>query len=323
MTEQVRRASRLLQVESLLRARPGGMSTAELARELGYSARTVQRDIAVLESELGVPLILSGRRYQIMPGSHPLAPVRLTLQEARAIFLATRLFARHADERDPDGISALEKLADALPVTVRHHVQATIVQLKARPQDRVKSEVLRNLTEAWAASRTINITYRSNQRRATHSTALDPYLLEPSATGAATYVIGYSHDHEAVRTFKVDRILRAEPTGAVFEARQTAEIMERVGLSWGVVFGDDQYDVTVDFSAAVADRVRETNWHPSQRLTAVDGGGVRLELSLPSLLEFVPWVRGWGAEALVIGPAELRDEVARSLRDAAARYGAT
>ena len=41
-----------------------------------------------------------------------LAPVHFTLHEARALYIATRLFLRHSDERDPDGISALEKLAE-------------------------------------------------------------------------------------------------------------------------------------------------------------------------------------------------------------------
>jgi CRISPR-associated endonuclease/helicase Cas3 len=47
---------------------------------------------------------------------------------------------------------------------------------------------------------------------------------------------------------------------------------------------------------------------------------VRLNVSLPSLLEITPWVRGWGAEAVVVGPEELRTEVATSMAAAAANY---
>ena len=47
---------------------------------------------------------------------------------------------------------------------------------------------------------------------------------------------------------------------------------------------------------------------------------MRLKVLLPSLLEFTPWVRSWGHEAYVVSPPALRDEVAASMRAAAARY---
>ena len=43
-------------------------------------------------------------------------------------------------------------------------------------------------------------------------------------------------------------------------------------------------------------------------------------MNLPSLLEITPWVRGWGPEAVVVGPQALRDEIASSLKAAAANY---
>jgi len=322
MTEQVRRATRLVEIERRLRKRPGGLTVRELAEDLGYSPRTIQRDLNVLESELGIPLVAGdGRRWQLMPGSAPVGAVRFTLQEARAIFLATRLFLRHADELDPDGIGAMEKLSDALPTPLAKHMAAAVAELKQRPQDKRQIEVLRVLTDGWAQSQTVSIRYRSQAARAERKTDLDPYLLEPSATGAATYVIGFSHQHGAVRTFKVDRILAAQNTRQPFELAEVEDIRQRMALSWGgVVLGEDQYDIVLDFAPDVADRIAETHWHPSQRLTRLPDGGMRLELKLPSLLEFIPWVRSWGPAAVVVGPAELRDEVAASLEEAAAHY---
>lgn len=320
MTEQVRRATRLLEIERLLRKRVRGWSARELADELGYSQRTIQRDIAALESELNVPLMLEGRRYRLMPDTGPLAPVRFTLQEARALYLATRLFLRHADERDPDGVSALDKLANALPEPIARQVGVTVRQLRERPAQKKGHEILCRITEAWARSQTVAIRYRSAQDPSGRRTDLDPYVLEPSATGAATYVIGFSHAHDTVRTFKIERITHAEVTGVPFVPPDTSVIAERLAHSWGVVFGDDKFDVVVEFSASAAPRVCETNWHPSQRLTPLPGGAIRMELQLPSLLEFVPWIRSWGPDAVAISPPELVSEVACSLNAAARAY---
>lgn len=322
MTEQLRRATRLIEIERRLRASPGGLTVRQLAEATGYSKRTIQRDLNALESELGVPLVEApGRRWRLIPGSTPIGAVRFTLQEARAIFLAARLMLRHADERDSDGISALEKLADALPPALARPVLMTVQQLKQRPDNPEQSRVLRALTEAWASSQTVAIRYRSQQARAIRETELDPYLLEPSTSGAAIYVIGYSHEHKQIRTFKLDRITSVSQTGRQFEPDDVDALAAKLSRGWGVVFGDDEYEVIVEFAPEVAERIAETHWHPSQRLTRLANGGVRLELRLPSFLEFVPWVRSWGPAAKVVAPDELREEVAESLRTAAAQYG--
>ena len=324
MTQQTRKADRLIEVERLLRGRPSGYTARELADRMGASMRTIQRTVADLEFSQNVPLILEGRRYRIMQGAgQALAPVRFTLQEARALYLATRLFLRYADDRDPDGISALEKLADRFPAAIAEQVRATARELLERPNDRSESESLRTITEAWAESRTVIITYQSQSSGGLRTTELDPYLLEPSTSGAATYVIGYSHEHASVRTFKMDRIVSTEHTGVTFAPNDEAlkRVQEQIATSWGgVVLGDDEFDVVLEFSADVARRVSETNWHRTQRLTLLEGGSVRFEVRLPSLMEFIPWVRSWGAAVVVIGPQDLRRQVAESLAAAAAQY---
>ncbi len=319
MTEQTRRATRLMRIRDVL-SRRGSVSCAELADELGYSQRTIQRDISALESELGVPLVYENRRWKLMPGAKLVfGPVRLTLQEARALYFATRLMLRSADERDPDGISALEKVAEALPAGVAAHMQRTVDEYGELPSNTRYIETLRRLTEAWASNRTATITYRSANSANARSTDLDPYILDHTQSG--TYVIGHSAEHREVRIFKLDRILDVDVTQREFEPQDVDRIAQQLRQSWGgAVFGEAQHQVTIDFAPGVASRIRESYWHPSQQLEPLDGGGIRLRVHLPSLLEITPWVRGWGPEAVVIEPAELRDEIAASFAAAAANY---
>lgn len=323
MTEQTRRAARLIEIERRLRKNPAGLTVRELAQALNVSTRTIQRDLNVLEYELGAPLVENGRRWSLLPGSTAIGAVRFTLHEARALFLATRLFLRYADEQDIDGISALRKLADALPPAFAGNVEDSVRELESRRVNETYMRTLHVITDAWAESRTVEITYESASAGGIRRTTLEPLLLEPSATGAATYVIGYSHEHHAVRTFKLDRIQSARLAGGTFQPRGVDEIRSQLSRSWGgVVLGDDEVDVALEFSAAVARRVRETHWHASQRITLLPDGRLLFQLRLPSLLEFVPWVRSWGADVLVLAPESLREQVARDLREAAARYPA-
>jgi predicted DNA-binding transcriptional regulator YafY len=321
MTDQTRRATRLIRVQQLLQQH-GAMSVADLASHLNYSRRTVQRDLGALQSELGVPLVNVGRRWRIMEGSqHPLSPVHLTLQESRVIFLAMQAYATATDERDDNAISALEKLGDTLPEPLQADVRRTMEMMRARPEAEVYNIILRFVTRAWAESARLHIWYRSASSDHVQETDLDPYLLRPGANGGANYDEGWRSRHDMPRVFKIDRIVNAELTQEHFEPRNLDEIVERLGRSWGgVVFGDEQYDVTVDFTPQAASRVRETTWHVSQRLEELPDGGVRLRFVLPSLLEFVPWVLGWGAGATVVGPAELREQIAVTLHAAASNY---
>lgn len=320
MTDQTRRATRLLRVQQLLEQHDS-LTVGELADHLGYSRRTVQRDLAALQAELGVPLVQEGRRWRIMQGSqHPLSPIRLTLQESRFIFLAMHAFATATDERDKDGISALEKLGDTLPGPLTEEVNRTLAQLRARPEDNVYTAVLRLVTRAWSESCRLRITYRSASSESPEVTDFDPYLLRPGTSGSI-YIIGWSSRHDGPRVFKVDRILDAEVTNTHFQPRDLDEIVARLAQSWGgVVFGDEQYEVVVDFTARAAHRVRETTWHATQQLEDLPDGGVRLRFVLPSVLEFVPWLLSWGADATVIAPDILRQRVAETTRNAAANY---
>lgn len=321
MTDQTRRATRLLRVQQLFH-QFGSLTVSQLAEHLNYSRRTVQRDLVALQTELGVPLVNQGRRWRIMEGSqHPLSPIHLTLQESRFVFLAMHAYATATDERDGDGISALEKLGDTLPAPLMDEVNRTLSQLRARPDNRVYTAMLRVVTGAWAESHRLRIKYRSASSEQPEETDLDPYLLRPGTSGSI-YVIGWSSRHNTPRVFKVDRILDADILDETFEPRDLDDIIERLSRSWGgVVFGDDeQFEVTVDFTPQAAKRVCETTWHATQQREDLPGGGVRLRFVLPSVLEFVPWVLSWGADATVVGPESLRQQVMETIRSAAANY---
>ena len=57
------RLVRLMRELQLFQAARRGLTSAELAEKMGISQRQAQRDIAVLETEEGVPFVKDGRRY--------------------------------------------------------------------------------------------------------------------------------------------------------------------------------------------------------------------------------------------------------------------
>lgn len=292
----------------------------ELAQRFGCSVRTVQRDLEYFGDEMGEPVPMDDAGYYLNPGMHPVPSVSLTTHEARALLFAMRLFLRNADELDEDGLSLLGKLGAAFPGVMANYAHLTADELRQRPQNPLRAGILRRLTEAWISRRTVLLSYTSPGRRA-RTLTFDPYLMEPGRANATAYAIGYSHEHGEVRTFAIDRIRSCEYTRHGFAPVDVVATVERMSLSWsGIVSQEGQEHVVVDFAPAVSQRVRESSWHPSRRFEELPGGGLRLSLTLPVLFDFVPWVLGWGAEARVVAPDSLREQIGEQVKLAASQY---
>ncbi|HYM15012.1 MAG TPA: WYL domain-containing transcriptional regulator [Dehalococcoidia bacterium] len=307
------RAVRLNRLQELLRARRDGYTARELADLSGVHVRTIERDLLVLQTEAGLPLVVERGRYALLDPPR-LPPLRLNVQEARALLLAMRLFLRYSDEADPFSASALEKLAAAMPDPVRAQLQATAAALARRPLDPGFSQHLMTITDAWTRRRLLHLVYRSAGKTRAKEVVVEPYFLEPSAAGLATYLIGYSRTHGTMRTFKVERVTAASMLPESFDLRPDIDVDSLLASAWGIIWGDGQ-QVVLRFAPAVSYRVRESRWHPSQLVEDLPDGGCLLTISVASLAEVGRWVRGWGDQVEVLAPADLR----RELRDESIR----
>jgi len=301
------RAARLLRLKELFESRKAGYTAAELARLTGVTVRSIERDLLTLQTDMHVPLMRERGRYWLMEPER-LPAVQFTLQQARALLVATRLFLRYSDDGDPDASGALEALARILPEPVRAQVRAAARSIDRRRFDPAHARALATVTEAWAQRRVLRLSYRSAGKQRPRDVVVEPYFIEPSAVGFATYVIGYSRTHAAMRTFKVERIVSAEKLAEAFTIPPEFDIEQLLSSAWGIIWGEGT-PVQLRFAQDVAWRVRETTWHPSQQLEELADGHVLLTMTVGSTMELGRWVRSWGDKVEVLAPAALREEL--------------
>jgi proteasome accessory factor B len=147
-----------------------------------------------------------------------------------------------------------------------------------------------------------------------------PYLLEASATTRALYLMGFDESREAIRTFKLQRILELSLTPDTFEPPEPGVVQEGLGRAWGVIADQEEVEVVLRFDPAIAGLVTETTWHPTEQVTREPDGSVLWRGRVPGTIEIRRWILEWGAQVEVLAPPELRDEVAATYRAAAARY---
>ncbi len=318
------RFARLVNVVRVLEAYPDGLSAEKVGDVIGMSKRTAYRDLTALQDEVGVPVWNVDGLWGIEKRAF-LPKLGLTLNEAMVVFLSARLMAASIDTFDPDLASAFLKLADILPPALRDHVERTVDILSRRRRDQAFTRRFRVLVEAWAGRRIVEVTYDAgayDPARPPRTARVHPWLIEPSAHAHALYLIGWDEEREARRTFKIDRIREVRLTPEVFEPPTDGATEESLESAWWIIADQGEVEVRVRFDRGVANRVAETVWHPSQAIERHADGSITWSARVSGTLEVRLWILEWGADAEVLSPASLREDVARTFRDAAARYGA-
>src|SRR3954454_11560822 len=174
------------------------------------------------------------------------------------------------------------------------------------------------LIEAILRKRRCQVEYNTPGRTTPKRYDLDPYCL--LLVGGGIYVVGRVPKHTRVGTFAVDRLVSLALSDTPFEVDSTFDLQkcrqDAFGVSWS-----DPMEIVLHFRAEQAPYVRERMWHPSQQITDLPDGGVRLTFRAGGLFEIRRWILGWGDAVEVIEPESLRRDIREALQSAVLAYG--
>jgi len=309
------KSARLSQIEALLIDRPEGISQAELARHLGVHRSTILRNLA----DISAPIYEDHGSIFIDREAY-LVNLRLNLHEALSIHLAGRFMATCMDRRNPHVASALRKLGislEKLAPLISHFVRssANTFDDDSKRQDPHYLQVLEKLTLAWAEKRKVQLWYRGAEGGVVKEYSFCPYFVEVSAVGQAIYAIGRIEPEKKMRTFKIERVERIELLKDTYSIPRDFDPDQLLDQAWGIWFTEQQpLKIQLRFSQRVAQRVRETRWHPTEQVTEQPDGSLLWCASIAEPREMLPWVRGWGADVEVLEPQFLRNQIQNETR---------
>lgn len=204
--------TRLLTILELLQAHRQ-LSGADLATRLEIDRRTVRRYITMLQ-DLGLPIEATAGRYggYRLRAGYKLPPLVFTEDEALALTLGL-LSARRLGlaSTAPAIEGALAKVERVLPGAVRERVGAlgeTVALDLAAAVRPAASPLVATLSTAAQQGQRVLLRYRSRDRQETER-LFDPYAVAYH-TGL-WYTVGYCHLRAEIRTFRLDRVILAEP----------------------------------------------------------------------------------------------------------------
>lgn len=205
---------RRLQLLAVLQASPG-VSAPALAERFGTTERTIRRDVARLR-ELGYHIDGSAGPhggYRLAAGlTRP--PLALDDDEAVATGIGLRLATTAgASEVALAAVTALAKLQDGLPARVRARLAAAgDVAVGARPSmPPIDAGLLTICALACRANEALWLTYLADGARGPRGRDVQPHRLVHEAS--RWYLVAFDVRAAAWRTFRLDRVTRAQPTG--------------------------------------------------------------------------------------------------------------
>ncbi|TLG08667.1 YafY family transcriptional regulator [Nocardia cyriacigeorgica] len=312
------RADRLVATLLLMQSR-GRVTAAEIATELEVSVATARRDLEAL-SAAGIPVYPQpgrGGGWQLIGGARTDLS-GLTAGEARALFL----LAGPSAGAQPEAKAALRKLVRALPQTFRGEAEAAADAVVIDPArwgatERALPAEVRTLQRAVVQRNKVRLNYRT--RTGEQSERLVDPLGLVDKDGIWYLVAGTERGR---RTYRVDRIGEMAVTDE--PAQRPADF--DLAQAWEQVVDEvERHRSTVAATVLISERLLPILRDQQGRHCVVDGpvddGRIRVQVTAPTAWMVAQQLAGWGDSIEVLGPDEVRDELAAIGAALVARYG--
>ncbi|MDX6221173.1 MAG: proteasome accessory factor [Frankiales bacterium] len=314
MTGSADRLPRLLALVPYLQAHPAAR-LADVAEVFGVTEKQLRSDLDLVFL-CGLPghgpgdlidVSYEGDTVSVSNADTIARPLRLTAQEALALIVALRTLAELPGiDRGGSVQQALAKLEDA---TGSAADAADKVEVVVEGADRA----LAVAREAVASKRLVHLTYHVPGRDETTERDVDPMRL--LTVEGRSYLEGWCRRAEAVRLFRLDRVLEITLLDAPSEPPEEAQERDvTAGL-----FQPSAQDlmVTLDLTA---DAAWVAEYYPTETVTPNGTGGVLATLRTPD----PRWLRRLAlrlaGSLTVVGPPSLAAEVAADATRALQAY---
>lgn len=309
------RIARLLKIQIVLWQNPGGLSLKELMKRCSVSRSTIYRDLKALEYEVNVPLWEEGAKWGIAKG-YFLPPINFTQAEAICVFQATRLMQKLTNRYDPGIYSTFLKLNSIVPSPINKYIQNTIDLMDKEPRNERIIKNFNTFYQAWMSQHSVKIIYQAKFDEVPKEYTVEPYFIEPVSNLNANYVIGYCQQTKSINAYNVNHILGTVVMEAkTFKIPDKFDINKYMSQAWGIHHWEKLETIMLHFNKKLGSTIKNTIWHPSQKVKILKDGSIIMTFRLRINLLFRHWIFIWGDEVEVLEPQSLRNEIIKFIED--------
>lgn len=218
--------SRVLAVLEILQSHKR-MTGTELAQRLEVNIRTLRRYITTLQ-DIGIPIVAERGRYgaYTLEDNFRLPPLMFTNDEALALEVGLLVVEQLSLQDKGTAVESVRaKLQHIMPVEMQHRARALNdnIQLELNlNQSIASSDLVLLLSYAIHQKIRLNVKYQARDKQQTQR-EFDPYGI--ACLSGIWYVVGWCHLRDALRSFRLDRVLHVQLTGIFFEEQLQFDIL--------------------------------------------------------------------------------------------------
>ena len=275
--------------------------------DFGVSLRTLMRDIDYLRK-------WHRSAWAEQPNSHErgiefrIQPRKKGANQALAPYRMSRIVQQLRQLNDQDVQSAVELLTQAYPmasqsVTITPE-EMPYIEIGEFSGNDLNVTVLQHIVDAIQKPVLITFTYRGKKIEK----RLPLRILEYKGR---VYVITWAQLQKRYEPFRLDAISNVVHRGPT-KLRKTFNFDEFMSTRFGLWEGSPAECVTVVVEIAdlaTARNFHDRTWHPSQRITDLDGGGIRIAMQCGLSPELDSWILHWTPKIKVVEPPELHQRI--------------
>lgn len=173
------------------------------------------------------------------------------------------------------------------------------------------NNILPSIIEGVLTNHTIEVLYHTQSRDTTTKREIDPYFLLPRKN--RLYIIGYCHNSNAIRTFRLNRFQSVKVLSRKF-TKDDINLEKYLQYTWSIIRGDKRINFKVKFSKEVARYIKEEEYNVTPKITSYQDDSILFEVTVNDDREFLKWVMQYGPEAEIIEPELYREKMKKTLQ---------
>jgi len=322
----VDRTERFYKIDQLLQTR-SPVSVRDFLDELGVSLATFKRDLEYMRDRLNAPIVwdrdANGYRFEQAQGAgarYELPGLWFNPGEATALLTMEHLIESLEPSLLGPHLQPLKSRLTALLSSGDHSADEVRRRIRVIPfgTRRHEPKHFALVAAAVLGRKRVRIGYFNRTRNETTEREVSPQRLVHYR--ANWYLDAWCHLRNDIRSFAVDAIRAADLLDTRARDVPDARLDEVLASGYGIFSGDRVQWAVLRFTPARARYVSQEEWHPKQRVKWEADGSYQLEVPYASEKELAMDILRHGAEVEVVSPKSLRDDIARRLKAAAAKY---
>lgn len=325
--KSLNKTQKMLQIVRLA-SRPGGIRTVELLDRFQIEPRTLRRYLADFR-EVGIPIVEQGRgmsrAIEIDPAWRRTG-VTLSLTEVLSLHFGRKMYTFIEDTSFAADMSgAIEKLQPVIKQTHADLAQQLDAKFIAVPEPTKhwtehSSGIIDDILTSLVYNYQIKASYRKIYSNNDSRYELRPYTLASYRNGLYLFALDVAVNQ--VKTFAVDRFSGVKALrNQRFALPSDWNPRDHCASAFGIIASDPVVPVQLAFRGSAVAYIRERTWHSSQTVQELPGGRLKLCMTVSVGVELISWILSHGPHVEVLGPPELRAQIASQIDRTLSQYG--